>query len=252
MPRNPRKLLNTSFYHIMTQGINKYFIFNNSTDIKYYIKTMYKLLKQHNIEIISYCIMNNHAHILIKSNNIKDLSKYMQRLNTIYGIYYNKKYDRVGYVFRDRYKSEGIYSQNHLYNCINYIYNNPVKANICKHPKDYPYSNYKKVKNFKNDEYSFIDTDEDIEIIIDYFINSFLKKHNISLDLLKKNNDLLKELVVKLRQIYNISYRTISKKINISRETIRTIYNKHINLPKSSVPNGKNEATDLRFKSVAR
>ena len=56
-----------------------------------------------------------------------------------YGRYYNKKYNRVGYVFRDRYKSEGIHREEHLYSCIRYIYNNPVKAGLCSHAKEYSY-----------------------------------------------------------------------------------------------------------------
>lgn len=60
---------------------------------------MYDLLNEHKINMIAYCIMNNHTHILIESNSLKDLSKYMQRLNIRYSMYYNKKYNRVGYVF---------------------------------------------------------------------------------------------------------------------------------------------------------
>ena len=134
MPRYPRNLQKAICFHVITQGLNKSYIFEREEDIKYYIKTMYFLAKELKIQIISYCIMNNHAHMLLKINNIKDLSKYMQRLNTRYGKYFNKKYNRVGYVFRDRFKSEGIYSEKHLFNCIKYIYDNPVKAGMCKKP----------------------------------------------------------------------------------------------------------------------
>ena len=107
MPRFPRSYIKTSFFHVMVQGINKSYIFEEPENIKYYISTMHKLSKEQEIEIIAYCIMNNHAHMLIKTEQLKELSKYMQRLNTRYGKYYNKKHNRVGYVFRDRYKSEG-------------------------------------------------------------------------------------------------------------------------------------------------
>ena len=110
MPRFPRSYIKTSFFHVMVQGINKSYIFEEPENIKYYISTMHKLSKEQEIEIIAYCIMNNHAHMLIKTEQLKELSKYMQRLNTRYGKYYNKKHNRVGYVFRDRYKSEGIYT----------------------------------------------------------------------------------------------------------------------------------------------
>ena len=121
MSRNPRNYLQTSFFHVITQGINKSYIFNSEDEIKYYIKLMYCLKDEYNIKILAYCIMNNHAHILIESSNIQNLSKYMQRLNMRYGIFYNKKHNRVGYVFRDRFKSQGIYSEKQFYNCMKYI-----------------------------------------------------------------------------------------------------------------------------------
>ena len=108
MSRYPRNFLKTSYFHVITQGINKSYIFDKAEDIKFYIKNMYQLVKEHHIRIIAYCIMNNHAPILIEAQFVNELNKYMQRLNTRYGKYYNKKYQRVGYVFRDRYKSEGI------------------------------------------------------------------------------------------------------------------------------------------------
>ena len=75
MPRFPRSYIQTSFFHVITQGINKSYIFENTEDIKYYIKIMHKLVRDLNIELIAYCIMNNHAHILIKTDEITELSK---------------------------------------------------------------------------------------------------------------------------------------------------------------------------------
>lgn len=226
MPRFPRNSTNTPFFHVITQGINKNFIFDKSEDIKYYIKNMYELKKDYNIKIISYCIMNNHAHILIKAENTDELSKYMQRLNTKYGKYYNTKYERVGYVFRNRYKSEGIYDENHLYNCIKYIYDNPVKAGICKTAKEYPYSNYKEINKDLKDTYAFLDVYEDNEINYRNAIKEYITKNGVNLIELKKDNKMLKELIILLKDKYNISLRKIAKELNIGRETIRTIYSK--------------------------
>ena len=153
MPRFPRNYLKTSFFHVMSQGINKNFIFEDSIDIKFYIKNMYEIKDKYNVKIIAYCIMNNHVHMLLETASVENLSRYMHCLNTRFGQYYNKKYKRVGYVFRDRYKAEGIYSEKQLYNCIKYIYDNPVKAEICKKPEEYEFSNYKKI-DFIDDEES--------------------------------------------------------------------------------------------------
>lgn len=221
MPRNSRKSIQTEYLHVMTQGINKSYIFQKDEDIKYYIKIMYEIKKEYNIQIIAYCIMNNHAHILIKTESIEKLSRYMQRMNTKYGKYYNKKYGRVGFVFRNRFKSEGIYSEEHLYNCINYIYENPVKAGICKHASDYKYSNYKKINTIITEKsYVFLETEEEMEKECKTYIEKY--KNENCLNNIKNQ----KELITVLKDQYNISYRKIAKYLNINREKVRKMYEK--------------------------
>lgn len=115
VPRIARKDMETTFYHVLVQGINKSYIFNKREEILYYIKLMYELKEEYEIRIIAYCIMNNHAHLLIKVNKIENLSSYMHKMNMKYAMFYNRKYNRVGYVFRNRYRSEGIYNEKHLW-----------------------------------------------------------------------------------------------------------------------------------------
>ena len=168
--------------------------------------------------------MNNHAHMLIETEEIEELSKYMQRLNTKYGKYYNKKYNRVGYVFRDRYRAEGIYTEEYLYNCLKYIYNNPVKAGICKKAEDYPYSNYKRIDKELNENYAFIDVDDNDKDIGEEIIEKFLKENEMELIDLKRNKRRLKELIIILKEQYNISLRKIAKEVHMGREKIRRLY----------------------------
>ena len=55
MPRLPRSYIKTSFFHVITQRINKSYIFEKAEDIKYYIKIMYHLTKELKIKIVGYC-----------------------------------------------------------------------------------------------------------------------------------------------------------------------------------------------------
>ena len=228
MPRNPRVYSKTIFFHVITQGINRNYIFDKSEDIKYYIKTMYKLTQTQEIKIVAYCIMNNHAHMLLKSEKIEELSKYMLRLNTKYAIYYNRKYDRIGYVFRDRYKAEGIYNNRQLYSCMRYIYNNPVKAGICKSAEEYLYSNYK-IINKQTGKYTFLDVEYSNREKCKKAVKEFLEDNNITIDNLKKDKNQLKKLLILLKGENNISLRRIAQEVDINREKIRRIY-KTINL----------------------
>ena len=142
MSRLARKDLQTQFLHVMVQGINKEFIFNKHDYIQTYLKTINQYEKEFPITIIAYCIMNNHAHLLIHVEEIKFLSKFMHIVNLLYSQFYNKENNRCGVIFRNKYKIEPIYDLSHLINCINYIHLNPVKANIVDNCSKYPYSSY--------------------------------------------------------------------------------------------------------------
>ena len=155
MPRIARTKLNSNYLHIMVQGLNKEYIFNEEKEIQTYLYMLASDSKNFMLKIVAYCVMNNHVHLLIYSPKIEEISKLMSKVNTKYAKYYNKKHDRCGYVFRNRYRAEEIYSLARFINCINYIHNNPVKAGMCSNKGEYRYSSYNDYLNktgFVNDE----------------------------------------------------------------------------------------------------
>lgn len=237
MPRAARKYLETSFFHVMVQGINKEFIFKHERYINRYMQLIQKYLTQENIDIVAFCIMNNHAHLLVETNEIIELSKCMQKINSAYAKYYNKmEDDRVGYVFRDRYKSEPIKDKMHLIQCVKYIHQNPVKAGMVKKEGVYKYSSYnfytdrQKLKNkiftqedieyilnFEICEEEFIDIDIDPRKKLDNAINEFIKKENVKVFEIFEKNDILKELIKFLKNNKKIKYTDIMKKFDITK-----------------------------------
>ena len=142
MARISRMCYESSFYHVMVQGINRERIYEKSFMKDYFIDTLCKKSQELGVAIIAFCIMDNHVHLLLYTENIKNLMKLMASINTKYAKYYNKINKRVGYVYRDRYRCENIFTEHHLINCIKYIHNNPVNARICKSPKEYKYSSF--------------------------------------------------------------------------------------------------------------
>ena len=234
MPRHARKYYNTSFFHVIVQGINKEYIFKEERYIKEYMKLLNKNKEHTSIQILSYCIMNNHAHLLIYTNTINEMSKFMKKVNASYAKYYNyMEQNRVGYVFRDRFLSEPIKDESHLIKCINYIHANPVNAGMVKYAKDYKYSSYKQyLKNNKlkqiskitgitidmemiinnNDIYGFkdIEKDNNIEEII-------RKIFNVGIEELKSDTDKLKDTIKLLKENYGITYKEIKNKFELSR-----------------------------------
>ena len=136
----PEKNYESNYFHVIVQGYEKQYIFDANYFKKKYIELLRKEMNNYEVELLEYCIMDNHAHILLFCQQIEQMSKYMKSVNIQYAILYNRETNRVGYVFRDRFLSEPIMSEKHLYNCIGYIHMNPVKAKITTSPEDYPFS----------------------------------------------------------------------------------------------------------------
>ena len=108
MPRLARKDIDTMYQHIMVQGIARESIFRSNSCKEHYLNKISTMFKENSIELLAYCLMPNHAHFLTCSRNIDALSYAMRKTNTGYALYYNKKNNRVGYVFRDRFRSEPV------------------------------------------------------------------------------------------------------------------------------------------------
>ena len=147
MPRQARKDLDTSFIHVMVQGVNKEYIFYKEKYIEKYLKIMKEHEEEYEFSIIAYCMMNNHGHFLVYTEDINGFGKFMQKTNLIYAQMYNKEEKRCGVLFRNRYQTEPIYDIKNLINCIKYIHNNPVKAKMVEKSEDYKYSSYNDYKN---------------------------------------------------------------------------------------------------------
>lgn len=246
MPRIARKYFKSSFKHIIVQGINKEAIFEKEEYIEKYKEIILKKLFNSNILILAYCIMNNHAHFLIYCEKNENLSKYMQKVNTAYSVFYNKIKNRVGYVFRDRYYSQDILTKKQLYNCFKYIHNNPVKANICKDISQYKNSSYNEfldkkkiisengikllfgsIVNYKEKFlaiHNCMDIEEEFIDIKDKTIEQLKleieKKYNKKLDEIKTDKNILKNVIKEARKETNITIIELSKLLNVSKNTI--------------------------------
>lgn len=148
--RKPRYYYASSFYHVMVQGDEKKYVFQKGKNKRKFLYLLKHNAFRNDVEIIAYCLMDNHVHVLLFCPDVSRISKMMSQCNTSYGLYFNKTRGKIGHVFRDRFKSEGIYTKSHLINCIKYIHENPVKAGICDRCDQYMFSSYNVFKNTKD------------------------------------------------------------------------------------------------------
>lgn len=250
MPRVARKSLGSSFFHVMVQGINKEYIFNKEAYMKEYIKIINEKKEKFDIQILAYCIMNNHAHLLIYSDKMEQMSEFMRCINTKYAIFYNSCENRVGYVFRNRFKSQIIDNEISLLRCIKYIHNNPVKADMVINPREYKYSSYNNyfqhecmynnkllneiidvdliIQNHEENNLDdvFIDIKENNTKIIEFELYKFKIQNNISLNDMKKNKNLMYEFVENIREKYKFTYEEVLNEIGISKSTYKRLKKK--------------------------
>jgi REP element-mobilizing transposase RayT len=153
MCRVKRKKQESAYYHIIVRGSSEITLFRSKEDKEQFLKYLRKYKELFDVYILSFCIMDTHAHLLIYSNGA-DISKVMHGINLSYAMYYNRTYNRHGHVFSDRFKSKIIHGQGSIKRVSAYIHNNPkdIKG-FREHVENYEYSSLKeycggdKIKN---------------------------------------------------------------------------------------------------------
>jgi len=151
MARELRKKSGTGVYHVMLRGINRQDIFEDDEDYK----QMTSILrgqserydeKGHRLSPLcifyAYCLMSNHLHLLIQERE-DNISNIIKRIGVTYAHYFNKKYERNGHLFQDRFRSEPVDDIEYFVTLLRYIHQNPVKAGIIENINDYPWSSWK-------------------------------------------------------------------------------------------------------------
>jgi len=255
MPRLQRVQSKSLVYHVMLRGNERKNIFIDDKDKDRIIEILFDK-KEARYKLYAYCVMDNHLHLVIKEEG-EGIATAIKRIAVSYAYYFNKKNNRVGHVFQDRFRSENIENERHLLAAIRYVHLNPEKAGIGKWD-DYKYSSAvsylgkenavnllevveilnlfakdrkRAVERFK--EFSvqespenFIDTPAKAEIDyenIDRYIREYLHKSRIELPDLKKKEyaGLRKQLVRKLVTKSDFSLRKIAEKIGVNRESVR-------------------------------
>ncbi len=78
------------------------------------------------VDILAFCFMPNHIHLLLKQIQNNGVQKFMVKLGSGYGRYFNQKYQRKGYVFQNRFQSVHVKNDKQLIIAVNYIHSNPI------------------------------------------------------------------------------------------------------------------------------
>jgi len=258
LPRTKRYFGTSRLNHCIIRGINKSDIFFDEQDRYKFIKVLLEFKEKHNVKIGAYVLMQNHVHLVTECDNEK-ISDFFHSILISYSSYFNKKYERVGHLFENRYRNKPIETEEYLRNVVKYIHFNPEKAGICK-ASNYKWSSYKEF--FKKD--TWIDKD----MILYYYsenlddaIKIFEKEHCGELNQHYENyvefemvdkltddqvkcmiDDIEKSVLQRNHSIWDDSYKSI-----ILKETLKV---KGVSLNQISRVTGTNRKILNRLKSV--
>lgn len=155
MPRQARLDVPGALHHIMVRGINKSKIFQVTQDKKLFLERLGQNVIDGECSVYAWVLMDNHAHILFKSGK-HGISSVMRKLLTWYAQYFNRRHNRTGHLFENRYKSILCDEDTYLLALIRYIHLNPVRANIITTLKEldrYPWSGHRAVMGNKTHDW---------------------------------------------------------------------------------------------------
>ncbi|WP_422487187.1 transposase [Gudongella sp. DL1XJH-153] len=210
MARRPRRRSESGLYHVMLRGINKQIIFESDDDRFQLLSTMKRFVDTNKFVLYGYCLMDNHVHLLIQELE-DDISNAIKRICSSYVLWYNKKYERCGHLFQERFKSQPVETDNYFLMILRYIHQNPIKARLCKDLLEYKWTSYREYIQkpiIVDTEFCLSLFSPDMDRAVDLFIEYMTQNNEDSFPAFEDNISLTDtEVLIKLNDmgIRNIS-----------------------------------------------
>lgn len=113
-----------------------------SQGLDQYLNDMYANHPQHLVQIVSFCLMPTHIHLLVKEITPNGASTFIGNVLNSYARFFNTKYHRLGPLWVGRFKNVLIENDEQMLHCTRYQHLNPVKDHLVQSPRDWVYSSY--------------------------------------------------------------------------------------------------------------
>ena len=139
MSRVARFILTDVPYHITQRGNFQQVVFLEDEDRKFYLDRLSQYSRKWKLDVLAYCLMNNHVHLVVIPREKNSLAKSLGTLNMCYSQYFNKKHDRQGHLWQARFYS-AMMDEGHLHAAVRYVECNPVRAGLVRYPWDWAWS----------------------------------------------------------------------------------------------------------------
>ena len=129
MPRQSRIDTAGALHHVICRGIDRQKIFTDQKDYLLFLNRLGDLLLETRTSCFACALIPNHFHLLLQTGNVP-VSTMMRRLLTGYAVNYNRRHQRYGHLFQNRYKSILCQKDAYLLELVRYIHLNPIRAKL--------------------------------------------------------------------------------------------------------------------------
>jgi putative transposase len=143
VPRPPRDEGPGAIHHVVAQGSGRQRIVLDDRDRVSFVTRFAEIQRELGWLTHATCLMDTHFHGVIETPE-PNLGLGMQRLQGGHSRWFNRRHGREGHVFRHRYWSKRITDERWLLRACLYVVANPVAADLCAHPRDWPWSSYRR------------------------------------------------------------------------------------------------------------
>lgn len=144
MPRPPRFQPPGGTFHVTSRGNRRQAIYRDDLDRELFLGLFNRVVRLRRWQYLAYCLMTNHFHLVIETPE-ESLSTGMHQLNGRYARKFNERHTLDGHLFEGRFRSTLVETDDQLDDTLRYVAFNPVRAGLCKHPADWPWSSFRGV-----------------------------------------------------------------------------------------------------------
>ena len=135
-------------WHITHRCHKQEFLLRFAKDRQRWLRWLFEAKKRYGTRILSYAVTSNHIHLLVQDHGGREvLPQTMQLVAGRTAQEYNRRKNRKGAFWEDRYHATAVQEDSHLIRCMVYIDLNMVRAGVVQHPSEWPFCGYNEIQD---------------------------------------------------------------------------------------------------------
>jgi len=139
MARIARVVVPGVAHHVTQRGNRLEKVFFTGADRDRYLELLQKYSVEHRLEVVGYCVLGNHLHLVVVPEREESLARVLKPVNLRYAQYINRRKGWCGRVWRERFYSCPM-DERHCLTAVRYVEQNPVRAGLTRTAEDYRWS----------------------------------------------------------------------------------------------------------------